>query len=128
MAADSQCPMFRYLLGLRIHSYVAQILSAEAILISITFVVDMIGDIALIAVPLIMLWRVALPRNQRLLVFAVFTASIFTCLASIALHVFLLGPKTWGPGAGKLVLFMSHVEVGLLLDRIRRLLIRRFYT
>ncbi|KAK7443265.1 hypothetical protein VKT23_015862 [Stygiomarasmius scandens] len=75
-----------------------------------SFVFDVIGDLTLMGIPIAALWRLDLPRNQRRLVQTIFSASILTCLSSIAVHTFILGPASWGPARGMMVLFMSHIE------------------
>ncbi|EGO22985.1 hypothetical protein SERLADRAFT_471584, partial [Serpula lacrymans var. lacrymans S7.9] len=47
---------------------------------------DLISDIILVAMPLRMLWHVKLPKNQRILILAVFSSSILSCTVSIV-HV-----------------------------------------
>lgn len=76
---------------------------------------DVIADITLISVPLAFLWGIRLPRRQRKMVLSVFSASLLTCAASITVHTFLLGSSNWGPGAGKLVSYTSHIEATISL-------------
>ncbi|THU87481.1 hypothetical protein K435DRAFT_782444 [Dendrothele bispora CBS 962.96] len=75
---------------------------------SLTF--DLMGDLTLVGIPIAALFRSSLPRTQRQLVHYIFSASILTCLTSIATHIFILGPVSWGPARGQMVLFFSHIE------------------
>lgn len=79
--------------------------------------VDLVADTILIAMPITTLYRVQLPKNPRRLVLSVFAASVWSGLASIVLHVFLFGPKSWGIWTGFLVLMMAHLEVRLFATR-----------
>ncbi|KAK7443264.1 hypothetical protein VKT23_015861 [Stygiomarasmius scandens] len=72
---------------------------------------DMIGDILLIFTPLVLLWRIRLAQSARLLILGIFGASIFTTMASVFLHILILDPVKFGPGAGFLVYLLANVEV-----------------
>jgi len=64
----------------------------------ISLIVDIIGDLTLMGIPIAALWRLDLPRNQRRLVQTIFSASILTCLSSIAVgsvsFIFIFLPNT----------------------------------
>lgn len=77
----------------------------------LTWLVDIIADVLLIATPLSMLRDMSMPRAQKRLVLTGFAASMVTSLASVALTVFLISPPEWGPNAEHLVLMLSHVMV-----------------
>jgi hypothetical protein len=74
---------------------------------------DFIGDVTLICAPIIILYNANLQRGPRRLVYSVFAASIMVCLASVALHTFVLGPSEWEPGKGQLLFVVPHVGVRL---------------
>ncbi|KAF9492587.1 hypothetical protein BDN71DRAFT_1451295 [Pleurotus eryngii] len=71
---------------------------------------DIIADIMLIAIPLKMLWNVKLTYNLRPVVLSVFTASIFTTLASIVYVTFMFRAPRWERRLAILVTIMSHLE------------------
>lgn len=71
----------------------------------------MISDGLLIAIPLRMLCRLKLPRNQKRLLLAGFAGSIWTTLAGVAFTVFMLAPERWGTASQPLVLMASHIMV-----------------
>jgi len=79
------------------------------------FSMDILGDVVLAVTPLIVLWHMNLAQKQKRLVIAVFAASIFTAGASIVLHTFIISGTSFGPGAGKVVVYMSHVEATIAL-------------
>ncbi|TFK71423.1 hypothetical protein BDN72DRAFT_457852 [Pluteus cervinus] len=80
------------------------------------FVTDVISDPLLIVVPLHMLWKINLPKMQRYLILAGFTASIWTVMASIVCIVIALAPIGTGPARSTLMEMVTHLQasVGLI--------------
>lgn len=74
----------------------------------------MSSDVLLMAHPLYVLWGMKLPRNQKRLLQAGFAAGICTCVANIALAVFILGPRAWGPAREVLIVMTIHMQVRLV--------------
>ena len=84
---------------------------------------DVVADVMLVAVPLHQVWLIKRPANERRLVRLVFSTSILTLVASIALCVVSYGGFLTGPG-GLIVWLMScHVAVSYctLLSASRKL-------
>ncbi|KAK7466069.1 hypothetical protein VKT23_004793 [Stygiomarasmius scandens] len=54
-----------------------------------SFTLDVIGDITLVATPIIALWRLNLPHHQRRLVQIIFSAGLLTVLASTAVYLII---------------------------------------
>ena len=72
---------------------------------------DVVADVMLVAVPLHQVWLIKRPANERRLVRLVFSTSILTLVASLALCVVSYGGFLTGPG-GLIVWLMScHVAV-----------------
>ena len=72
---------------------------------------DVVADLMLVTVPLHQVWLIKRPANERRLVRLVFSTSILTLVASIALCVVSYGGFLTGPG-GLIVWLMScHVAV-----------------
>ncbi|KAH7925791.1 hypothetical protein BV22DRAFT_1104749 [Leucogyrophana mollusca] len=59
---------------------------------------DLISDVILVAMPLRLLWRVKLPRNQRIMILSIFSMSILCCFVSIIHVVFLLPAPSFMAG------------------------------
>ncbi|THU87480.1 hypothetical protein K435DRAFT_969873 [Dendrothele bispora CBS 962.96] len=75
-----------------------------------SFAGDMTGDLLLIFTPLVLVWRIRLAQNARRLILGIFGASVLTVIASVFLHVLILDPTRFGPGAGLLVYLLANVE------------------
>lgn len=60
---------------------------------------DFVSDTLLVVLPLLLLWNVTLPRQQRRLILILFSASILTFAVSVVHAVFLIGPTYLLEGA-----------------------------
>jgi len=75
-----------------------------------SFTCDILADVLLTILPIHFLWRAQLPKSQRRLVFTVFGCSLISCIMTTLVYVFLLGPTTWGPQKGHIVIYMSQLQ------------------
>lgn len=53
---------------------------------------DFLADTLLVILPLLLLWKITLPKQQRRLILILFSASILTLVVSVVHAVFLIGP------------------------------------
>ena len=69
------------------------------------------GDTVLVLFPLAVLWKIRLPRRERVLVLAVFSSSILTLLSALILTIMAFSPIDLGPQPNLLMTGLGHVEV-----------------
>ncbi|KDR69792.1 hypothetical protein GALMADRAFT_145189 [Galerina marginata CBS 339.88] len=80
------------------------------------FANDLISDLLLIVSPLILFWRLKLPRQERRLILVVFCGSILTLLFVITFAVIALNKKiSLGPDFSILMAGLFHIEVAISL-------------
>ncbi|KAH7905720.1 hypothetical protein BJ138DRAFT_728866 [Hygrophoropsis aurantiaca] len=84
-------------------------------------VTDTISDIVLVIIPLCMLRGAKLPKNERILISCVFSASLLISLVSVVLSVFLCtaAPAMWS-------VIVAHVQAALSLSVCNLLVIATF--
>ena len=75
------------------------------------FLADLIADILLFLAPSFMLRKIKLPKDQRRLILAAFSASILTLLSAIVFCIFWYGRLDLGPDHFLLRTMVGHLEV-----------------
>ncbi|TFK25672.1 hypothetical protein FA15DRAFT_735463 [Coprinopsis marcescibilis] len=94
-------------------------------LISVSF--DFIADILLVACPLLLLWRVQLPKAERRLVLVAFSASVFPSLATVVFAVFWYGGINLGEERHILLASVAHIQVAISLIVCNFLVVATFF-
>ncbi|KAF8893094.1 hypothetical protein BD779DRAFT_1144067 [Infundibulicybe gibba] len=79
------------------------------------FCVDVASDLSLVAISIWILWRVRLPRSQRHLVLAVFSASIWTTLATTTYMLSVYSPWNKSPDGPIIQRSMPHLQAAISL-------------
>lgn len=69
------------------------------------------GDTVLVLFPLAFLWKIRLPRRERVLVLAVFSSSILTLLSALIFTIMAFSGIDLGPQANLVMTGLGHVEV-----------------
>ncbi|KAF8883535.1 hypothetical protein BD779DRAFT_1443793, partial [Infundibulicybe gibba] len=72
------------------------------------------SDTLLVLTPLRMLWRVKLPDEQRRLILACFTASVWTGIAGGVCFIFMFEPNDRGLSQKTIFFFLAHASVSLM--------------
>lgn len=71
---------------------------------------DLMGDAVLVLFPLAFLWKIRLPRKERVLVLAVFSSSILTLLSALIFTIMAFSPIDLGPQPNLVMTGLGHVE------------------
>jgi len=69
------------------------------------------GDTILVLFPLAFLWKIRLPRRERVLVLAVFSSSILTLLSALIFIILAFSGIDLGPQPNLVMTGLGHVEV-----------------
>ncbi|KIJ96699.1 hypothetical protein K443DRAFT_633963 [Laccaria amethystina LaAM-08-1] len=71
---------------------------------------DLTADTILVLFPLAVLWKIRLPRRERVLVLAVFSSSILTLLSALTLTIMAFSGIDLGPQTNLFMTGLGHVE------------------
>ncbi|KDR75565.1 hypothetical protein GALMADRAFT_279586 [Galerina marginata CBS 339.88] len=85
------------------------------------------ADIALIVLPVTMLWRIQLPAAQRRLVLALFSSSVLSVLASIAFFTSLSISDTEGPAFNVVIGMTAQLQCAISLLVCNLLVVTMFF-
>ncbi|KAH9941193.1 uncharacterized protein BXZ73DRAFT_98408 [Epithele typhae] len=81
---------------------------------SVEIATDFLADLALVLLPLRLLWRISLPPGRRALLIGIFSASILTTIASIVHCVYVFSPNRNAEGIWAHVLASTCMMVANL--------------
>ncbi|KDR83025.1 hypothetical protein GALMADRAFT_238781 [Galerina marginata CBS 339.88] len=76
----------------------------------VNFTTDLIADILLFVAPSFMLRKIKMPKNQRRLIVAAFSASILTLFSAVIVCIFWYGRMDLGPDVVVLRLMIAQIE------------------
>lgn len=76
---------------------------------------DIPGDICLVVIPMHMLWRVRLPRRQKHLLLAIFSASTLSSLVGIIYAIFMIRAQTNHTPWTRLTGLMANIKAAVTL-------------
>ncbi|KAJ3510819.1 hypothetical protein NLJ89_g4460 [Agrocybe chaxingu] len=81
----------------------------------ISVVCDVVVDVALVAAPLLMLWRIDLPRRERTLILILFSAGILTLLVTILYCTLWYLGFRFGEDSKLVFAMLGHMQAALSL-------------
>ncbi|KAF8880741.1 hypothetical protein BD779DRAFT_1627393 [Infundibulicybe gibba] len=82
----------------------------------ISLTTDIISDTFLVVVPLQILWRVQLPRSQRVLIISIFASSILNSMTEVVYAYFVFtSDSPRGPSGGLIMGLTAHVKSAVTL-------------
>ncbi|PPR00084.1 hypothetical protein CVT24_008986 [Panaeolus cyanescens] len=85
------------------------------------------ADIILIAYPLLVLWKVSLPKSQRMIIMAALCGSVLTIMATVVLAVFWYSTWNLGPDFWLISTGVANIEGAIALFVCNLLFITMFF-